>query len=238
MPRTPRLVLPGIPLHVVQRGNDRKACFRHEHDRLLYLDELRTLCRDAQCAVHAYVLMTNHVHLLMTPNDQGGIGRLMQALGRRYVRHFNDRYQRTGTLWEGRYRAGPVDGEAYLLRCHRYIELNPVRAGMVAVPGDYRWSSYVGNALGEDDSLLTPHAAYFALGADSDERQRAYRDLVAEAVPDHETAFIRQQLQRQHVLGDAPFRKAIEAVAARRVGPGTIGRPKKERGGGTSPPPL
>jgi putative transposase len=151
----------------------------------------------------------------------------MQALGRRYVRYVNDRYHRTGTLWEGRYKACPVESETYLLRCYRYIELNPVRAAMVPAPDDYRWSSYAANALGAHDPLLTPHAAYLALGADAPARQRAYRALVAEALTPDDLELIRLRLQRQHALGSDRFQACIEAQLSRRAGPAKIGRPRK-----------
>ncbi|WP_319936646.1 transposase [Novilysobacter selenitireducens] len=165
MPRLPRIDLPHIPQHVVQRGNDRRPCFFQPIDHVRYLDELRTAATRAGCAIHAYVLMTNHVHLLVTPGAGGQVGAMMQALGRRYVRYVNDRYGRTGTLWEGRYKACPVQSDAHLLRCYRYIELNPVRAAMVAKPGDHAWSSYAANALGTRDALVTPTRSTWRLAA-------------------------------------------------------------------------
>ena len=163
MPRQHRLDLAHVAQHVIQRGNDRRPCFFAEGDYARYLDELREIALREGCAVHAYVLMTNHVHLLMTPTEAGQIARVMQALGRRYVRFINDRYHRTGTLWEGRYKACLVDSETYLLTCYRYIELNPVRAAMVAEAGDYPWSSYGRNAMGRADRLVHLHASYLAL---------------------------------------------------------------------------
>jgi putative transposase len=227
MPRRPRLDLPGIPQHVVQRGNDRQPCFFQEADYLRYLQELNELALRRHCAVHAYVLMTNHVHLLLTPATAGQLASLMQALGRRYVRYVNDRYHRTGTLWEGRYKACPVDRESYLLHCYRYIELNPVRARMVSDPGDYRWSSYGANADGRPDLMVTPHPGFLALDADPQSRQAAYRELVKQAVSDDELTAIRCHLQRQHALGTERFRAAIEAQLGRSAGPAKIGRPRK-----------
>ena len=148
MARHPRLDLPGIPQHVVQRGNDRQACFAAPIDCGQYLQELREAAAKHGCAIHAYVLMTNHVHLLATPAEAGAMSRMMQAVGRRYVGSFNARYRRTGTLWEGRFKAALVGPSAYALACYRYIELNPVRASMVADPADYPWTSYQANALG------------------------------------------------------------------------------------------
>lgn len=182
-----------------------------------------------ECAIHAYVLMTNHVHLLMTPQQSGSVARVMQGLGRRYVRYINDRYHRTGTLWEGRYKACPVDGERYLLCCHRYIDLNPVRAAMVANPADYEWSSFRANALGEYDPLVRAHDCYRALASTSRERCDAYRAIVMEATDDEDTNAIRLHLQRQHAFGGQRFRAAIEAQLGRRAGPARIGRPPKAK---------
>lgn len=229
MPRQPRIDLPHVAQHIVQRGNDRQPCFFTDGDRLRYLGDLRELALHIGCAVHAYMLMTNHVHLLVTPTQSGQIPHLMQALGRRYVRYVNTRYRRTGTLWEGRYKACPVHGDAYLLRCYRYIENNPVRAAMVAHPESYPWSSYSHNALGCADPLIHPHPIYTALGATSEERQRAYKALVAETLTDDDTAAIRDHLQRQHPFGSERFRAAIEATLNRRVGPGRPGRPSRTR---------
>jgi len=211
----------------VQRGNDRQPCFFQEADYLRYLQELNELALRRSCAVHAYVLMTNHVHLLLTPSAVGQVASIMQALGRRYVRYINDRYHRTGTLWEGRYKACPVDRECHLLHCYRYIELNPVRARMVGDPGEYRWSSYGANARGLPDRLVTPHPNFQALGTDPESRRAAYRELVKQAISDDDLKAIRLQLQRQHALGSERFRAAIEAQLGRSAGPARIGRPRK-----------
>lgn len=227
MPRQPRIDLPGIPQHIVQRGNDRQPCFLADTDRIRYLQDLRDITRREYCTVHAYVLMDNHVHLLVTPMAPGQIGRLMQALGRGYVRYVNDRYRRTGTLWEGRYKACPVIDDGYVLRCQRYIELNPLRARIVADPGDYRWSSHRGAALAEPDPLVHPHRAWLALGPDQPTRQRAWRDLVTEAVDPGETDAIRLHLQRQHLYGPERIRRDIETRLGRTVGAIRIGRPRK-----------
>jgi putative transposase len=149
MARLSRFVLPGQPQHIIQRGNNRQNVFFAEDDYRFYLEKLADACRKYDCRLHSYVLMTNHVHLLITPMTETGIGKVMQSLGRSYVQYVNFRHRRTGTLWEGRYRATLLDSERYLLTCHRYIELNPVRAGMVADPAAYPWSSYRHNALGE-----------------------------------------------------------------------------------------
>ena len=229
MPRQPRLDIAGIPQHIVQRGNDRQPCFFEPGDYQRYLDELREISLKEGCAVHAYVLMTNYVHLLVTPGGTGRISALMQALGRRYVRYVNDRYHRTGTLWEGRYKACLVDKDSYLLHCHRYIELNPVRARMVADPVDYIWSSYRHNAMGISNPVVRRHSTYLALGTDSEGRCVAYRSLVNQCLEPSELEAIRGHLQRQHALGPDRFRVAIEALLNRRAGPARIGRPKKNQ---------
>ncbi|SFS06396.1 putative transposase [Dyella sp. OK004] len=227
MPRQPRLDLANVPQHVIQRGNDRQPCFFTEADYLRYLSDLREISLREGCSVHAYVLMTNHVHLLMTPSSIGWVARVMQALGRRHVRYVNDRYRRTGTLWEGRYKACLVDSEIHLLRCYRYIELNPVRARMVADASDYPWSSYASNAFGSANRLIRPHASYLSLGTHPHERCEAYRALVMQTIAPEELDGIRQHLQRQHALGSDRFRMKIEALLERRAGPAKIGRPRK-----------
>ena len=170
MARLPRIDLPGQPQHVIQCGNNRSVIFVADEDYQFYLEKLNAACQKYECDLHAYVLMTNHVHLLITPHHIGAIGKLMQMLGRYYVQCFNHQYQRTGTLWEGRYKATLLDSDQYLLVCSRYIELNPVRANMVSHPSDYPWSSYAFNALGKENALLTPHPLYLALGRDETKR--------------------------------------------------------------------
>jgi putative transposase len=181
MPRQARLVLAGVALHVVQRGHNRDACFWHDTDRLVYLSLLHQMSKEKHCALHAYVLMTNHVHLLLTPSDPDSCGNMMRNLGQQYVQYINRRYQRTGTLWEGRYRSCLVDSSAYVIGCHRYIERNPVRAGMVAAASDYRWSSHGGNSGTVKNPLLTPHCEYLALSHEEGPRRQAYRQLFDQA---------------------------------------------------------
>jgi putative transposase len=227
MPRHPRPDFPGIAQHVVQRGNDRLPCFFEEADYRRYLTHLREAALDHDCAIHAYVLMTNHVHLLLTPRASGNVSRMMQSLGRRYVGYINSTYGRTGTLWEGRYKACLVDSQQYVLTCHRYIELNPVRAAMVASPEAYRWSSYHYNAHGHSDPLLTPHPEYRALARDTADREAAYRDLFYHAISDDRLAEIRAYLQQQRVLGSPRFQAHIEAMLGRRAAIQPRGRPRK-----------
>jgi putative transposase len=174
MPRRPRTVIPGVPLHIVQRGNDKQACFIDSLDYGVYLKALGESSIMYNVSVHAYALMTNHVHLLVTPHAAVGASRMMQWLGRRYVLYFNQTHSRSGTLWEGRFRSSPVQTDRYLFACYRYIELNPVRAGIVASPEHYRWSSYCSNALGRPSGLLTPHRIWLSLGESREDRQATY----------------------------------------------------------------
>ena len=180
MARHPRLILPGIALHVVQRGNNRNACFREDADYLTYLGFLRHLSGKYACDVHAYCLMTNHVHLLLTPADGERCALLMRDLGRGYVPYFNRRYGRSGTLWEGRFRSCLAESARYVLACYRYIELNPVRAGMASAAGGYRWSSHSGNCGARKDPLLKPHAEYVALGNEVAARCDTFKSTVLE----------------------------------------------------------
>lgn len=184
MPRPIYPEIPGHPLHVIQRGRLRSACFFGDEDCAAYLAWLERYAACFGCSVHAYVLMGNHVHLLLTPSRAGGVAGLMRSLGERYARYFNDVHQRDGALWEDHYEAVPVHVGRYLLYCMRYIELNPVRARVVASPGQYRWSSFHANALGQDNALLTPHAHYCALGRGPESRQAAYRALFRDHAPE------------------------------------------------------
>ena len=217
MPRPPRLVMPGVPLHVVQRGNNRMATFHHAADRECYREALDRASRRFGCAIHAYVLMTNHVHLLITPDDDSGPSHMMQSIGRKYVRYVNGRYERTGTLWEGRFKSSLVYSERYFLTCSRYIELNPVRAQIVAEPDQYPWSSHRHNALGEADALVTPHGTYVALGSSLAERRAAYRALFEAPLALQTLNIIRQATNDGGVLGDDDSIERIESTVRRRV---------------------
>ena len=217
MARLPRLVVAGIPLHLIQRGNNRSATFCAAEDYRRYGAVLLGASRRFGCAIHAYVLMTNHVHILLTPADERGPARMMQTLGRVYVRYFNARYKRTGTLWEGRYRSTLVDSEHYFLACSRYIELNPVRARMVEHPSQYRWSSYRHNAFGKPDRLITQHAVYQALNTVPVIRQGAYRSLCERQLDQSALDAIRRATNRGTALGDAPFCQQVEALLKRPV---------------------
>ena len=177
MPRRARLSIPGIPWHIIQRGNNRSVCCYAGEDYQLYLHSLEEFATQFGCAIHAYVLMTNHVHLLLTPQRANSVALLMKHLGQRYVQYINHTYRRSGTLWEGRFRSCLTQTEDYVLACYRYIELNPVRAGMVTRPQDYRWSSYHANALGKARRFIVPHEQYLRLGRNDADRQEAYRAL-------------------------------------------------------------
>jgi len=227
MPRRPRIVLADVPLHVIQRGNNRQLCFLTDADRRFYLDCLAAYGSENGCAVHAYVLMSNHVHLLLTPRSAGGVGALMKRLGQRYTQYFNRTHSRSGSLWEGRFRSSPIQDEAYALACYRYIERNPVRAGMVADPGDYRWSSYHANARGVADEVVVPHPLYLALGRDAKARRAAYRAFLGEAPAPEFVEGLRRATNGNFVLGDAGFQARAEAALGYRVTPGKAGRPRR-----------
>ena len=231
MPRKPRMYLPDVPCHVIQRGNNRNACFFTDQDYRFYLDCLTDACRRYGVFVHAYVLMTNHVHLLMTPVRKDSISRTMQSIGRRYVQHINFAYRRTGTLWEGRHKASLVDQDSYLLTCMRYIELNPVRASMVESPFEYRWSSYRCNAHKESNSLIRNHVVFDSLGVDDEERKRNYRLLFETAIPDHEIELIRSSALFSMPTGDSRFRQQVEQMIGRKLGYARRGRSASEHGG-------
>jgi len=227
MPRRARLRVAGLPLHLIQRGNNRSACFYADEDYVLYLHHLEELSHKFRCAVHAYVLMTNHVHLLLTPARKDGPSLLMKHLGQRYVQYINKTYRRSGTLWEGRFRSSIVQEQGYLLRCYRYIELNPVRAVMVRHPRDYRWSSYLANGEEVPSRLLRPHEEYLALGRQEDERRAAYQALFRSELEPKEVEEIRAAVNGGYALGNERFRAEIATMLGRRVEPGLSGRPRK-----------
>ena len=230
MPRRPRLKLAGIPVHLIQRGNNRGACFFAEDDYHFYLDQLGDACKKYAVELHAYVLMTNHVHLLMTPKEGEGPSHLMKYLGQRYVQYVNRTYRRSGTLWEGRFRSCLVGEEEYFLGCHRYIELNPVRAGMVEHPGEYRWSSYGDNAQGLRNALIRPHGLYTGLGRNAELRQEAYRELFRYQLDPGLVDQIRTATNGGFVLGTGRFQKEIAVALGKRTWRGSPGRPTKADG--------
>lgn len=229
MPRKTRMYLPGIPAHVVQRGHNRDACFFDDEDHQFYLEQLAVGLRRYGVALHSYVLMTNHVHLLMTPQCDVGISRLMAHLGRQYVQFSNRRYRRSGARWEGRHKSSLVQADTYLLTCMRYIELNPIAAGMVQAPEQYRWSSYRRHAWGEANALITEHAMYRSLGNTGSVRQEAYRELFRAHIEEEDIHHIRRCVLFNHPLGNDRFRAQIEAMTGRRVGFAAHGRPAINR---------
>ena len=227
MPRRARLVVPKIPLHIIQRGNNRQACFYSDADYLFYLDSLLEYSQTTDCTIHGYVLMTNHVHLLLTPKDKESVAHLMKRLGQKYVQYINRTYRRSGTLWEGRFRSCIAQEDKYLLHCQRYIELNPVRAEMVAHPADYRWSSYRTNAQGERNNLVKPHFMYEELGLTETTRQASYRELLRYNLEPGLVDEIRKATNGNFVLGNDRFKEEISKALGRRVKPGKAGRPVK-----------
>jgi len=224
MARHPRLILSNHPHHVIQRGNNRSDIFTDDEDYQYYLEKLAVACERFFCQLHAYVLMTNHVHLLMTPKVDTGVSKVMQSTGRNYAHYFNQKYDRTGTLWDGRYRNTIVDIEEYLLTCYRYIELNPVRAETVSHPSEYPWSSYAANALGHDDELITVHRAYLKLGGNHQSRQQSYRSLFKRRISKQILNEIRESTNNSWVLGSDKFKKKVEKLSSRQASP-------KQRGG-------
>jgi putative transposase len=211
MPRRARLKMAGLPWHVWQRGVNRSRCFSGIADRKLYLELLAKFAAVHDCRVHAYVLMPNHVHLLVSPGSDGAASKMMKAIGERYVRAFNKRHKRTGTLWEGRFKSTVVDTEQYLFTLYRYIELNPVRAGMVRHPSEYPWSSYAVNAEGAASDLVTPHRLFLAMGEDEEGRRRRYRESFDSLLTDRELTDIRDALSGGFALGGAIHHGAVES---------------------------
>jgi len=209
MPRRPRTHLDGQPLHIVQRGHNRDACFLIEEDYQAYLGWLADALKSSGCQLHAYVLMTNHVHLLITPNTAESVPKLLISLGRRYVQYFNRTHKRTGTLWDSRYKSSLIQADTYLLTCMRYIELNPVRAGMTDDPAHYRWSSYRSNGLGQASELVTPHPGYLELGQTGNQRAAAYRHLFRAHLDDEAIDDIRLAFNQSLPLGDSRFHAKI-----------------------------
>jgi putative transposase len=219
MARLPRFVLPEYPQHVIQRGNNGQRILFDEADYWFLWERLGAGAEKFQCDIHAYVLMPNHFHLLITPHSENGLGKLMQYVGRYYVQYFNQRYERTGTLWDGRYRATLMDPKGYFKACARYLEENPVRAGLVKDPAAYDWSSYGGHATGREDALLHPHAEYLALGRSARARQDAWRDLFATPMAPALLERIRSATNKAWVLGDAAFCAEVEDRLNRRTTP-------------------
>jgi REP-associated tyrosine transposase len=224
MPRRSRLQAAGVPVHIIQRGNNRQACFFADEDYLFFLDCLARLAKRFRCALHAYVLMTNHFHLLLSSEFAVGPSLLMKFLGQRYVQYVNRAYKRSGSLWEGRFRSSLVQTERYVLGCYRYIEMNPVRANMVKHPVEYRWSSYAANGEGKPLSWITPHGEYLALGLDDGARRAAYRALFDTELDRELLREIRVSTHGGYAIGNNRFREDIESALKQRATPRGPGR--------------
>jgi putative transposase len=228
MPRRARIVAAGYPMHVILRGIDRAAAFFGNEDRSFFLETLGAVAAEESVAVHAYVLMTNHVHLLMTAARDDGVAAVMKRVGQRYVQYVNRTYQRSGGLFEGRFRSSLIEADTYLLACQRYIELNPVRASMVRAPEDYPWSSYRANALGGTDAVVTPHALYRALADSEEARRAAYRRPFEDVLNAELLRRLRDCTSGGFVLGSLRFERQVAAMVGRRTWKGSPGRPRKE----------
>lgn len=226
MPRLPRYFVPDLPLHVIQRGNDRAPIFGEAVDYEFFRACLAHAARRNRVAIHAYVLMTNHVHMLATPSSAASMPKTMQSVGRIFVQYFNTKYGRTGTRWEGRYKATIVHDDRYLLTCMRYIELNPVRAGIASTPADYRWSSFHANAFGDFDALIDSHPIFRRLAVSAAERHAAYRELFDMSIREEEIRAIREATQKAWALGGESFQRQVSA-RSRRASPVKTGRPKR-----------
>lgn len=229
MPRRPRIILAGYPVHIIQRGNNRQACFYQDEDYQLFLEWLEEYADKTGCDIHAYVLMTNHVHLLLTPQTEKSAGVMMKHLGQRYVQYINRKYRRSGSLWEGRFRSSLTQEEDYVMACYRYIELNPVRADMVKHPAEYKWSSYRTNAQGEKSTLVIAHNLYLKLAGNQIDRQERYRELFRQHLAPRLVDEIRSSTNGNYALGSPVFQERIANALGRRVTPGKAGRPKMSK---------
>ena len=227
MARPLRLTVPGYPHHVILRGNNRQAVVLDDEDRRRLLEGIGEQAGLAKVAIHTYVLMSNHLHLLLTPETADGIPHMMQALGRSYVRAFNRRHGRSGTLWEGRYRSTLIEAERYLLACMAYIDLNPVRAGMVAAPADFAWSSHAHHVGQRNDPLVTPHALYWEMGDTPFARERAYGELVSTRQQAGSHGDLARAVHAGWALGGEAFLDTLATQTSRRVSKGKAGRPPK-----------
>jgi putative transposase len=229
MARLPRLVVPNQPHHIIQTGNDRQTIFRDNDDYIAFLRWLREAAKQFRVAIHAYVLMPNHLHLLASPSEALGLGRMIQWVGRHYVPYFNAKYRRTGTLWQGRYKAAVIDSEKYFLSCSRYIELNPARAGLVASATDYPWSSLAHHVGSRPDPLITDHPVFWDLGNTPFEREAAYRAILDQGVAEQEVAALTEATLKGWPLGSDKFKALLAKQANRRTAPAKRGRPPKTK---------
>ncbi|HEY8606961.1 MAG TPA: transposase [Noviherbaspirillum sp.] len=236
MARLPRLVVPHQPHHIIQSGIDGLTVFRDPEDHQAFLRWLREAARHFGVAVHAYVLMPDHLHLLATPQDEAGLGKMMQWIGRKYVPYFNARYGRSGTLWKSRYKATVIESDRYFLLCSRYIESKPVMDGLVAAPQDYAWSSFVHHAGGRPDPVITDHALFWALGNTPFDREAAYRHLMEQLPGQDDVRMLNEATRKGWALGSSSFKALLNKQLGRRVDPAPRGRPRGDPG--SSPPPA
>jgi putative transposase len=227
MPRKPRFFLPNIPVHVVVRGNARQVVFVEDSDKQAYLGWLKEASEKEKVSIHAYVLMDNHVHILLSTNEPRHISRVMQHIGRKYVPYFNHKYGKSGTLWEGRFKGSMIESEQYLLCCYRYIELNPVRANMVKKPEEWKWSSYACNAYGENNPLIRPHEVYLAIDKDEEKRVEYYRASFRQVLDSSLINDLRSAVQTGTPLGNDKFKVEVEKILGVKVGYAKRGRPKR-----------
>lgn len=227
MARQARIVVPGQPLHVTHQGNNRQNVFKSDQDHQRFIEDLVASRNKSGCSLHAYVLMPNHYHLLLTPPTGDALSEFMQSIGRRYVRYFNKEYQRSGTLWEGRYKSSLVDSDAYLLQCYRYIEEHPVRSKMVSAANQHQWSSYHHNALGETDPLITEHNNYTQIAKTEDARKTAYSSLFKTALDTETTTLITSSIDKGEVLGSDHFHQTIESLVGLKTKRGAHGGDRK-----------
>jgi putative transposase len=234
MPRRARICIPGYPMHIVQRGHNRAPCFVQPNSHDMYLDLLQELHGECRCDIHAFVLMTNHVHLLVTPRTASAASELMRRLNIRFVRRMNDRLTRRGPGFESRFWSSVIESSGYFLRCQRYVEMNPVRAGLVAKPDQYSWSSHASNAYGVESALVTPHPEYIALGRTEHARRAAYRALFIEAVPASEFEAIRTATRANLVYGSSDFIAHLSAQLGRPLERRSPGRKKRDKHGSRS----
>ncbi|MGH8601354.1 MAG: transposase [Gammaproteobacteria bacterium] len=227
MPRQARILLPGVTLHLLQRSNNRSDCFYAEDDYLYYCEILKDQAKKHGCAIHAWCLMSNHIHLLLTPLNSGSVGLMMKGLNQRYVQYINRYYHRSGTIWEGRFHSCLMNEDDYVLACYRYIELNPVTAGLVAHPSEYRWSSYRGNAHAELSSLISPHPLYQSFGESRTQQSDIYREHFRYQINPNLVDQIRTAINGNYAVGSPRFTSEIESAAGRKVTRGRPGRPRK-----------
>lgn len=229
MARLPRLVVPNQPHHILQNGIDRQPIFRDAADHTHFLGWLREAARHFKVAVHAYALLPSQLQLLASPSDSTGLARMMQWVGRHYVPYFNAKYQRAGTLWQGRYKATVIDSENYFLTCSQYIELSPVRLGLAGSPGDYPWSSHAHHLGMRPDPLIQDHPLFWALGNTPFDREAAYRNLVDQGLSENQWLALETAIAKGWPLGSEKFLNMLAKQASRRVSPARRGRPAKPK---------